>query len=204
VTTDLTPDLNLDPKNILPREGEAFYFPQLFSETDSSVFFAALQKEIQWKQEPIRLFGKMRMQPRLTALYGEPGTYYRYSGIRMTSTPWTETLQRIRNRIEPISGTRFSLVLLNYYRDENDSMGWHSDDEKELGPLPTIASVSFGATRRFHFRHRNDKNLRASVDLENGSLLVMRGESQASWQHAIPKKTRPMGPRINLTFRVIL
>ena len=189
--------------NVLPKDGEALYFPGIFSEGECAELFSTLETEIQCAHESIRLFGKWILQPRLTALYGEDQARYRYSGIEMKAAPWTLSLRKILERIEPIAGARFSIVLLNFYRNERDSMGWHSDNERELGTDPVIASVSFGVTRRFSFRHRTERKLRTSIDLEAGSLLLMRGKSQEAWQHAIPKETRSLGPRINLTFRIL-
>ncbi|MBC7385053.1 MAG: alpha-ketoglutarate-dependent dioxygenase AlkB [Cryobacterium sp.] len=191
-------------RNLLPKEGESYYFPNLFDAPECDQLFTFLQTEVPWVQEPIRLFGKTVMQPRLTALCGDYGASYRYSGIEMIASPWNDALEQIRDRLESISRTEFNVILLNLYRDEKDSMGWHSDDEKELGMDPIIASVSFGATRRFHFRHRSEKSLKTFIDLENGSLLLMRGATQAAWQHSIPKETKSRGLRLNLTFRTLI
>ncbi len=150
------------------------------------------------------MFGKEVMQPRLTAWYGDSGKGYSYSGITMQPTPWNSTLIQIKEKIEKSSGVKFNSALLNFYRDENDSMGWHRDNEKELGENPSIGSVSFGATRTINFRHYFDKRLKNSIDLTDGSFLLMKGETQHYWQHSISKKSYPIGPRINLTFRTIL
>jgi alkylated DNA repair dioxygenase AlkB len=192
------------PKNILPTEGDTFYYPQFFSAIESDRLFADLQAAVSWKQDPILIFGKSVMQPRLTASFGDPGTEYTYSGITMTPTPWIAPLQEIKTRIESESGTKFNSALLNLYRDEKDSMGWHRDNEKELGHNPIIASVSFGAVREFQFRHRNDKELKATVPLEHGSFLLMAGTTQHHWLHSIPKTKTKLGPRLNITFRRII
>jgi alkylated DNA repair dioxygenase AlkB len=189
--------------NLLPSDGEAFFYPNFFSDEKSDLFFEKLQDEIHWKQEPIIIFGQQVMQPRLTAWYGESDNNYSYSGITMQTYPWTDTLLEIKEQIEKNSGVKFTGALLNFYRDEKDSMGWHNDNEKELGINPVIGSVSFGATRTFKFQKIKNKNLQVSIDLTHGSFLLMRGKTQHLWKHSIPKRTKPLGPRINITFRVI-
>ncbi len=194
----------MTPINLLPHDGEVYLFKNLFTAAECARYEENLLQEVQWKQEPIQMFGKWIMQPRRTTWYGDPGISYAYSGITMHSLPWTETLLAIKTRIEPPAAQQFNSVLLNHYRDQRDSMGWHSDDEKELGKNPVIGSVSFGATRKFQFRHRQDKSLKVSVDLTNGSFLLMAGATQHHWSHCLPKATKPMDSRINLTFRRIL
>jgi alkylated DNA repair dioxygenase AlkB len=143
------------------------------------------------------------MQPRLTAWYGDPDKYYEYSGITMHPKKWTNTLLEIKHRIETLSPVTFNSALLNQYRHEKDSVGWHRDNEKSLGINPVIGSVSFGASRNFLFRHYADKTVRHSVELTHGSLLLMQGQTQHCWEHSIPKQTAATGPRINITFRKI-
>ncbi|WP_303309521.1 alpha-ketoglutarate-dependent dioxygenase AlkB [Hymenobacter sp. BT730] len=165
-----------------------------------------LTDTLQWRQEPIRLFGKEVLQPRLTAWYGDATAQYSYSGLSLAPQPWTPALQHLRTRVEQATGTTFNSVLLNLYRTGQDSMGWHADDEPELGPEPIIASISLGATRRFRLRPRYPQqpdHAALGLDLSTGSLLVMRGPTQQHWLHAVPKTARPVGPRINLTFRTI-
>lgn len=191
-------------KNILFKDGEALYLPHFFSTEESDAFLQKLLTEIKWEQTPIKVFGKEVMQPRLTAWYGDSDKTYRYSGTTMHPFHWTETLLTIKSRIEPLANVSFTSVLLNLYRDEKDSMGWHRDNEKELGPNPVIASLSLGAVRQFHFKHIKEKGLSTSLDLEDGSLLLMRGETQSNWYHSLPKLKGPAGVRINLTFRTIL
>ena len=176
-----------------------------FTADKSDELFASLQTDIPWKQEPIVLFGKEMMQPRLTAWVGDEGVSYTYSGITMTPHPWTPELLLIKNQIETISPVQFNSVLLNYYRDGQDSMGWHQDKEPELGPNPVIGSVSFGATRPFQLQHKRRKDVpRLDIPLSHGSFLLMQGATQHHWRHRIPKTQKPLGPRINLTFRKIL
>ena len=149
------------------------------------------------------MFGKTHPQPRLTAWYGDMA--YRYSGLTMQPLPWTPLLLEIKNRVETITDHRFNSVLLNYYRDQADSMGMHSDDEKELGPNPAIASLSLGAERLFSLKHKTRRDLKTlKQGLPDSSLMLMRGETQKHWRHGIDKSRRAHGPRINLTFRRIL
>lgn len=189
--------------NILPKDGNVTYYENFFSEEESSLYFSALLSEINWKHEPIKLFGREVMQPRLTAWYGNPDISYSYSGIRMEPNLWTPSLILIKDKIEHFTKFTFTSALLNQYRDENDSVGWHRDNEKELGKNPVIASISFGGSRTFQFRHSKEKDLKLSLELENGSLLLMQGETQHCWHHALPKTKAPKEPRINITFRII-
>ncbi|RZS97998.1 alpha-ketoglutarate-dependent dioxygenase AlkB family protein [Cecembia calidifontis] len=194
---------DFERKNILPEKGEAYYYQNFFSPAQSDLYLKRLIEEISWKQEPIWMFGKQVMQPRLTAFYGNPGVNYGYSGIQMKPYPWNEVLLEIKNDINKASQTQFTHVLLNYYRDGQDSMGWHRDNEPELGLNPAIGSVSFGASRIFQFRLYHDKTVKREVLLEHGSFLLMAGETQHYWEHQIPKSKKVYGPRINLTFRRI-
>jgi alkylated DNA repair dioxygenase AlkB len=166
-------------------------------------YFNVLRDEVEWKQEEALLFGKRQPIPRLTAWFGDSQGTYTYSGIKMTPTPWTEVLAEIRDRTGMVAETEFNSVLLNLYRDGQDSVGWHADDEPELGPEPTIGSVSLGATRRFHLRPKDGSLETVSVELHHGDVLVMRGPMQRAWQHQLPKTQRAVGPRINLTFRTV-
>jgi alkylated DNA repair dioxygenase AlkB len=141
--------------------------------------------------------------PRLTAWYGDPGSVYTYSNIEMQPEPWSNLLKSMKDTISEFCKVEFNSVLLNLYRDGDDSMGWHSDDEKELGLKPVIASLSFGGERVFRFRHKSKKDLKYSVNLCHGSLLIMKGETQEFWQHSLPKTKKKVPSRINLTFRRI-
>jgi alkylated DNA repair dioxygenase AlkB len=161
--------------------------------------------DIPWRAEEIVLWGKRHMQPRLIAWFGDEGTTYTYSGIRMQPLAWTDTLCAIRTEVERATFREFNSVLVNYYRDQNDSMGFHSDDEPELGPRPVIASVSLGERRTFILKHKARKDLKpVRVPLESGSLLLMQGDTQHHWKHGILKQREPCGPRVNLTFRRIV
>ncbi len=188
----------------MPSTEQLQYHPLLFDPKEQSLLMNALQEEIPWKQEHIKLFGKTHPTPRLTAWHGDTHCVYKYSGVVNQPFPWTPSLLIIKTRIESLSnGTTFNCVLLNFYRDGSDKMGWHSDDEKELGPNPSIASVSFGATRRFDFKHKTEAHNKFSIQLESGSLLLMQGDMQHHWLHQIPAQKRIQEPRINLTFRYI-
>jgi alkylated DNA repair dioxygenase AlkB len=185
-------------------DGDACYCPGVFGPTGAQQLFARLRTDIAWQEEHVVIFGQRRKVPRLVAWYGDPGASYVYSGVRHEPLAWIPPLAEIRERVEGLTGHAFNSVLANLYRDGNDGMGWHADDEPELGPNPVIASVSFGATRRFRMRHRRRRDLAIDLDLEHGSLLVMAGATQHHWVHAVPKTRRPVGERINLTFRRIL
>lgn len=184
-------------------DGDVTYLPAAFEAPAADRLFAALRTEIAWQDEEIVLFGVRRRVPRQVAWYGDPGASYSYSGVVHEPLPWTATLREIKARAEALAGRRFNSVLLNRYRDGADGMGWHADDEPELGPEPVIASVSFGATRHFRMRHRRRKAEVADFDLAHGSLLLMRGPTQHHWLHAVPKTRRAVGERINLTFRQV-
>jgi alkylated DNA repair dioxygenase AlkB len=181
-------------------DGELSFLAQLDLSLPNDEVLARLLAETAWRSESITLWGKHYLQPRLTAWHGEAP--YTYSGLRLEPLPFTPLLQEIRQAVEAASGRRFNSVLLNYYRDGRDSMGMHSDDEPELGPEPAIASVSFGATRTFILRHQRTRE-RRKVDLTDGSLLMMTGQLQKNWSHGINKTDRVVGPRVNLTFRLI-
>ena len=171
---------------------------------EATALLAELTAGVAWRQEPIRLFGKQVMQPRLTAWYGDPAATYRYSGLQLEPLPWLPVLQRLREQVEAAAETRFNSVLLNLYRTGQDSMGYHADNEPELGPAPVIASLTLGATRTFRFKPRPGVAAGAlSLPLTSGSLLLMRGPTQQNWLHALPKTARPVGPRLNLTFRQV-
>lgn len=172
-----------------------------FRPDEADALLAALRSKIDWQQEDILIFGERKRVPRLVAWHGEPGTAYTYSGTAHEPLPWTPELQRVRQRVEDLTAHRFNSVLLNLYRDGRDGMGWHADDEPELGREPAIASVSLGASRRFKLRHRRSRSASSTVDLAHGDLLLMAGATQHHYVHAVPKTARPVGERVNLTFR---
>lgn len=180
------------------------YAPGWLSEVDAAQAFVALQQEVPYSRHQVRLFGRVMFAPRYSAWIGDPGAHYSYSQTRHLPLPWTPTLLRLRTRLQQELGCAFNSVLVNRYRDGQDSMGWHADDERELGPEPVIASISLGALRRLRFRARSPATGRFDVELANGSLLLMSGTTQAHYQHAIDKTRKPIAERINLTFRQIL
>jgi alkylated DNA repair dioxygenase AlkB len=184
-------------------EGEARLWPQAFDPGEATRFFDELRREVRWQQEEILIFGQRRRVPRLVAWYGDLGASYVYSGTDHQPEPWTPVLEQIRQRASALTGATFNAVLLNLYRDGRDGMGWHADDEPELGRNPLIASVSLGAARRFCLRHRRRKDLKVDLPLPHGSLLCMGGATQHHWVHALPKTRLPVGERINLTLRQV-
>ena len=181
-------------------DGALSFLAQLALSLGNDEVLARLIAETAWRSELVTVWGKQYPQPRLTAWHGEAA--YAYSGLRLEPLPFTALQQEIREAVEAASGHRFNSVLLNYYRDGRDSMGMHSDNEPELGPEPVIASVSFGAERSFILQHKGSKE-RVRLALSDGSLLLMAGTLQQHWLHGINKVARPLGPRVNLTFRFV-
>lgn len=193
----------LHPSLSMP-DAEVVVFNEFFQPNESDQFLRTLLDQTNWRQEKIRMFGRQIDLPRLTAWYGDEGKAYTYSGISMLPDPWTQNLLSIKRRVDGAANVQFNSVLLSLYRSGQDSLSWHQDDEPELGENPVIASVSFGDTRSFQFRHKYRKELSTvSVDLTHGSLLIMKSTTQKFWVHQVPKTARRVGPRINLTFRVI-
>ncbi len=190
-------------KKIKIKDGELYYDRFFFNNIEANKYFNLLKKEIQWRQDNIKIFGKIYPQPRLTALYANNNKSYSYSNIKMHPITFTPTLFDIKSKIEKRLNSQFTSCLLNLYRNGQDSNGWHADNEKELGLNPVIASLSLGAERVFHMKHRNDKKEKLKINLTNGSLLVMRGKTQHHWLHQIPKTRKKVEERINLTFRII-
>ena len=185
-------------------DAELKFARNFFSREEADRWFDLLLRETPWRHDPIKVAGQMRLQPRLTAWYGDPGAAYTYSSMTMQPLPWTNTLLCIKAAVEEAAGTRFNSVLINQYRNEQDSVGWHSDGEPELGRNPIIASVSLGETRTFKLKHKTDKQLKPlAIGLTHGSLLIMAGTTQERWLHAVEKEKDPRRSRINLTFRTI-
>jgi len=184
------------------------YLPGFIARGEADRLLERLWRELHWERREIVLFGRRVLQPRLVAWYGDAGATYRYSGVTLQPRPWAAELEALRRRIERETACPFNAVLANAYRDGADSMGWHSDDEPELGPRPAIASLSLGAERVFLLRPRQPdatgKRRSKRLILGHGSLLLMRGDSQARYQHCLPKTRRPVGRRINLTFRWVV
>lgn len=206
-------------------DGELYYAPQFFSKavSDKAIMrlieneqgldqhsdwhAADIQqvnfKNIQWQQDKIAMFGKQVFLPRLSAWYGDSDKPYTYSGLTLQPKAWNPLLNYLRDELEKISGIRFNSVLLNWYRSGDDHISWHTDAEKELGKNPIIASINFGATRRFLLRRNDNHQEKIEIKLEHGSLLIMQGALQHHWQHSVPKEKRVKDSRFNLTFRVI-
>jgi len=190
--------------NLLSQHGELYLLPNFLNAEDADIAYESLLQNIKWKQYHIKMYGKLLAQPRLTAWHGSAGLNYSYSGLNLAPEPFSKELLTLKAKIEQVGSTQFNSVLLNLYRNERDSMGWHADDERELGINPVIASLSLGQTRKFQVKHKLNKDLNLNLLLTHGSLLLMKGEMQHYWQHAIPKSKNSCSQRINLTFRNIL
>jgi len=193
---------NNDFEPVKIKNGEYIYVPSFFDIVKANYYFHKLTREIDWKQEEINIFGRNVKLPRLTAWYGDNDKPYSFSGITLTPNPWTAELIEIKQAVESKCIALFNSVLLNLYRNGNDSISWHTDAEEELGKNPVIASVNFGATRTFQLRHKTTKQ-KINLKLDHGSLLIMQGELQHYWEHQVPKTSKDVGQRINLTYRMI-
>ncbi len=191
---------NFEPIKI--QNGEYIYVTNFFKKEESDFYLKNLLNEINWKQESMNIYSKNVNFPRLTAWYGDDDKPYTFSGLTLKPEKWTKPLLDIKQKVEDKAKTGFNSVLLNLYRNGNDSISWHTDAEKELGRNPVIASVNFGATRKFQLRH-NETKVRIDLLLTHGSLLIMQGELQHFWQHQVPKTKQTVDKRINLTFRLI-
>ena len=183
-------------------DGAFLHVQEFITKQESDIYFTVLKDKIAWQQEKMKMYGKELPFPRLTAWYGDAGRTYSFSGLTLKPKPWTDSLRELKNRVEVKTDATFNSVLLNRYRDGNDSISWHQDDEKDLGKDPVIASLNFGATRRFQLRHLQSKE-KINIDLKHGSLFVMLGKLNHHWQYQIPKTKKAVGERINLTFRHI-
>jgi len=193
-----------EPRCIPLPDADVLLFSDCFGAEESAHILNRLLSEIHWQQDYLTFYGREIALPRLTAWYGDRGRNYTYSHISMKPHTWTELLLTIKGRVEVVSGAEYNSVLLNLYRSGVDGVSWHQDNEPELGEDPTIASVSFGATRIFQMRHLTRKDIpRVDIPLFDGSLLLMRGSTQKFWQHRIPKTQKAVGTRVNLTFRHI-
>jgi len=180
------------------------FTPHFYAQAEADALAATLIASAEFEQQMLKIFGREVAAPRLSAWYGDPGANYTYSGLRLEPKAWLPALAEIRTQLTQATGCRFNSVLLNLYRDGRDSMGWHSDDEPELGVEPTIASLSFGGTRRFLLRHRTRRDVETLELLPgHGSLILMSGPTQGAWKHSVPKTARPTAPRLNLTFRKV-
>jgi alkylated DNA repair dioxygenase AlkB len=190
-------------QNLQLPNAEVIFYPRLFQPPESHQLLTDLLTQIEWKQEPIKIFGKSVLQPRLTAYYGDEDKAYTYSGVKMEPLSWNNPLLQIKEKIEPLVNTQFNGVLLNLYRNGQDYIGWHSDDEQDLAKGAVIGSMSLGETRRFIFRRRDNHQIKVELNLSDGDFLVMGSDTQKFWQHHVPKTAKSTQPRINLTFRVL-
>lgn len=189
-------------KVLLP-DADIEYIEGLYSVEEATELFTVLQQSLDWRHDDIRMFGKIMKVPRLQAWYSDNELTYRYSNMTLASKPWTATLTTLKKRISDYCQHDFNAVLANLYRDQHDSVSWHSDDEAELGNMPIIASLSLGAARDFQLKHIDNKE-KLTLSLSTGSLLIMRGDTQRYWQHCVPKRAKEIEARINLTFRKII
>ena len=191
------------PRNILPYDGEAIYYGKIFDQKAADAYFKLLLADVPWKNDEVSIYGKHYVTDRKIAWFGNEDYSYKYSNKTRIALPWTSELLEIKKAVEEISGVEYNSCLLNLYENGGQGMGWHRDGEKELQKGANIASVTFGAERRFDFRHDESKE-KASIVLEHGALLIMRGVTQSHWMHHIPKSAKVAEPRINLTFRKML
>ncbi len=187
----------------MPLTEGCHYFRSFLTTAHATELLHTLWAELPWQQKPIRLFGKSIMQPRLISWHCDPGLRYSYSGLQLPPCAWHPQLAELRDHLHAEMGLEFNSVLVNAYRDGQDSMGWHADNEPELGPEPTLASISLGQERRFRWRDNLTRRT-GGINLAHGSLLLLSGQFQNRYRHSVPKTTRQMGLRINLTFRHIL
>lgn len=188
--------------NLLPKNGQVEYYGKVFSEEKAAEYYVKLLKEINWQNDVVKIFGKEIVTKRKVALYGDIGINYKYSGKIKTAEKWTNLLTEIKSLIEEISGETYNACLLNLYHNGSEAMSWHADNEKEILENSAIASISFGAERKFGFRHKTTQE-EISLILENGSLLIMKGETQEFWKHKLFTNSKVKEARINLTFRKI-
>lgn len=197
-------DLFPEPRRIAVRDAEVVYHPAPNLGIDPGQLFTLLREQLPWEQHSIKIDGRQIAQPRLSSWHGVVVHKYASLAHLLVPHPWSPALNALRGRIEDIAGARFNSMLANLYRNGQDAIGWHADDEPELGPQPLIASLSLGAERRFDIRRRDDHSQVVRILLEHGSLLLMGGYMQRHWQHAMARTTKMVGERINLTFRLTL
>lgn len=190
-------------QNILPYDGEVIYYGHVLSEDIAKQYYNTLLLEIPWQHDEALIYGKRIITKRKVAWYGDDNYNYTYSKTTKTALPWTKALLELKQLVENNCGTKFNSCLLNLYHDGDEGMAWHSDDEKALGKNTVIGSLSFGAVRKFSFKHKQTGEKREII-LDNGSLLVMKGTTQTNWLHRLPKSAKIKHPRINLTFRTIV
>lgn len=200
----ISSNLNLFyPENLLPFDGLVEYFPSFISLASSNFFFQKLESNINWQNDVVKLFGKEITTKRKTAWYGSKSFEYTYSNKTKIAIPWNQELINLKTLLENQCQEEFNSCLLNLYHNGSEGMAWHSDDEKTILPNSTIASLSFGAERRFLFKHKNTQQ-KIELNLHNGSLLLMKENTQNNWWHSLPKSAKITSPRINLTFRKMI
>lgn len=203
MTLDLFQQANSEPQNIVLPDADLLYWPAFFSSQDSEEWYSKLLEKVDWQEKTILMYGREVLVPRLSAWYADKTKNYTYSGSLHTPLDWSDELSTLKKQLEQTTAAQFNSVLCNLYRNEKDSVAWHSDDEPELGTQPVIASLSFGETRTFQFRRKDDHKQKFSLELASGSCLLMSGKTQQMWQHQIAKTNQSLKPRINLTFRLI-
>ena len=189
--------------NLLPKDGTVYYYGKIFTEEQSEIYYVKLLNEINWQHDVVKIFGKEIITKRKVAFLGDEGIFYKYSGKTKIAEKWLKFILEIKSKVEQISGEKFNACLLNYYHNGSEAMSWHSDNEKEILKHSAIASVSFGAERKFGFKHNFSKE-EIFLMLENGSLLIMKDETQIYWKHKLYTNAKITEPRINLTFRTIV
>jgi len=199
---DLFDDPNETPRNLLSQDGVVYYYGQLMSLSEADNFLASLLNQISWRNDEAHIMGKHIITKRKVAWYGDEAFSYTYSNSTKTALPWTEDLLALKKLAEQTTGETFNSCLLNLYHDGSEGMAWHSDAEIDLKKQGAIASLSFGAERKFAFKHKQTKES-TSIVLQHGSLLVMTGNTQENWLHRLPPTTKVQHPRVNLTFRTI-
>ena len=188
---------------LLPKDGTVYYYGKIFTEEQSEIYYVKLLNEVNWQHDVIKMFGKEIVTKRKVAFLGDEGISYKYSGKTKIAENWLKFILEIKSTVEQISTEKFNACLLNYYHNGSDAMSWHSDNEKEILKHSAIASVSFGAERKFGFKHNFSKE-EISLMLEKGSLLIMKDETQIYWKHKLYTNAKITEPRINLTFRTIV
>ena len=189
--------------NLLPKDGTVHYYGKIFTEEQSAIYYVKLLNEINWQHDVVKIFGKEIVTKRKVAFLGDEGISYKYSGKNKIAEKWLKFILEIKSTVEQISGEKFNACLLNYYHNGSEAMSWHSDNEKEILKHSAIASVSFGAERKLGFKHNFTKE-EISLMLENGSLLIMKDETQIYWKHKLYTNAKITEPRVNLTFRTIV
>ncbi len=194
---------NDESTNLLPKDGIVNYYGKLLNSAEANNYLHRLLNNIEWKNDEAIIYGKLITTKRKVAWYGDIAFEYKYSNITKTALPWTKELLELKKIVEEKTNETFNSCLLNLYHNGNEGMAWHSDAEKDLKKAGTIASLSFGAERKFGFRHKQDKET-VYVILEHGSLLLMKGTTQTHWLHRLPPTTKVLKPRVNLTFRTIV